>query len=285
MVVAVFAELLGDLTIRCSAVAQEAFRREETIPITATALPKSAHTPAGQIRWYEKRPAHSAQGVFWSEWRDLNSRPLDPQSSALPTAPHPDIAVAFATASGIIPQPLLKCKHKIAYFLIFLFCRPEAKRPPRSIPPLNAPPERFRFSRRAPFPLKTAAFIHGSAVRLLQRDASQAGADPEDMELRKRMAGGAFAPAHSGWSQGSVDPSEDLLIQRQAACATPPAAPAIRRIPDQPGSDPDNSSHRWARGLIIPTPSPLAGVRHPFTLRSAVWKRILRTELSRSPHF
>ena len=26
----------------------------------------------------------------WSEWRDLNSRPLDPQSSALPTAPHPD---------------------------------------------------------------------------------------------------------------------------------------------------------------------------------------------------
>ena len=28
---------------------------------------------------------------LWSEWRDLNSRPLDPQSSALPTAPHPDI--------------------------------------------------------------------------------------------------------------------------------------------------------------------------------------------------
>ena len=28
---------------------------------------------------------------MWSEWRDLNSRPLDPQSSALPTALHPDI--------------------------------------------------------------------------------------------------------------------------------------------------------------------------------------------------
>ena len=28
----------------------------------------------------------------WSEWRDLNSRPLDPQSSALPTAPHPESA-------------------------------------------------------------------------------------------------------------------------------------------------------------------------------------------------
>lgn len=30
--------------------------------------------------------------LVWSEWRDLNSRPLDPQSSALPTAPHPDVA-------------------------------------------------------------------------------------------------------------------------------------------------------------------------------------------------
>ena len=31
------------------------------------------------------------QDFYWSEWRDLNSRPLDPQSSALPTALHPDI--------------------------------------------------------------------------------------------------------------------------------------------------------------------------------------------------
>ena len=29
--------------------------------------------------------------ITWSEWRDLNSRPLDPQSSALPAAPHPVI--------------------------------------------------------------------------------------------------------------------------------------------------------------------------------------------------
>ena len=28
---------------------------------------------------------------FWSEWQDLNLRPLPPQGSALPTAPHPDI--------------------------------------------------------------------------------------------------------------------------------------------------------------------------------------------------
>ena len=32
---------------------------------------------------------------FWSEWRDLNSRPLDPQSSALPAAPHPDNVVYY----------------------------------------------------------------------------------------------------------------------------------------------------------------------------------------------
>ena len=35
--------------------------------------------------------SHLRYFIKWSEWRDLNSRPLDPQSSALPTAPHPDI--------------------------------------------------------------------------------------------------------------------------------------------------------------------------------------------------
>ena len=29
---------------------------------------------------------------FWSEWQDLNLRPLPPQGSALPAAPHPDFA-------------------------------------------------------------------------------------------------------------------------------------------------------------------------------------------------
>ena len=49
--------------------------------------------------------------LIWSEWRDLNSRPLDPQSSALPTAPHPD-----AIANGIIARCCRKCKH---YFRLF----------------------------------------------------------------------------------------------------------------------------------------------------------------------
>ena len=36
------------------------------------------------------RCVSTASRLFlWSEWRDLNSRPLDPQSSALPAAPHP----------------------------------------------------------------------------------------------------------------------------------------------------------------------------------------------------
>ena len=29
--------------------------------------------------------------IFWSEWRDLNPRPLGPEPSALPTALHPEI--------------------------------------------------------------------------------------------------------------------------------------------------------------------------------------------------
>ena len=39
----------------------------------------------------EKPETLRFQAFYWSEWRDLNSRPLDPQSSALPTALHPDI--------------------------------------------------------------------------------------------------------------------------------------------------------------------------------------------------
>ena len=33
--------------------------------------------------------SYDFKAFSWSEWRDLNSRPLDPQSSALPAAPHP----------------------------------------------------------------------------------------------------------------------------------------------------------------------------------------------------
>ena len=38
----------------------------------------------------------------WSEWRDLNSRPLDPQSSALPTALHPDIFLMLSRGSQLV---------------------------------------------------------------------------------------------------------------------------------------------------------------------------------------
>ena len=38
-----------------------------------------------------QRKNHLEKGGLWSEWQDLNLRPLDPQSSALPPALHPEI--------------------------------------------------------------------------------------------------------------------------------------------------------------------------------------------------
>ena len=49
------------------------------------------------------------RSVKWSEWRDLNSRPLDPQSSALPTAPHPD-NVCYYTGYPVKKQALFSKK-------------------------------------------------------------------------------------------------------------------------------------------------------------------------------
>ena len=63
----------------------------------------------------------------WSEWRDLNSRPLDPQSSALPAALHPDADVRFTQLDYITTrhqkkQVLFSKKH------IFLFRHLPGKR-------------------------------------------------------------------------------------------------------------------------------------------------------------
>ena len=33
--------------------------------------------------------------IRWSEWRDLNPRPLGPEPSTLPTALHPDAAINY----------------------------------------------------------------------------------------------------------------------------------------------------------------------------------------------
>ena len=119
-------------------------------------------------------------------------------------------------------------------------------------------------------------------------DASQAGADPEDMELRKRMAGGTFAPAHSGWSRGEPEQHRSVRGSPHTAASCLRNAASCTNDSADPRSTGQRSGQffsRMGRGLIISTPSPPAGVRHPFTLRSAVWKRILRTELSRSPRF
>ena len=50
--------------------------------------------------------------LIWSEWRDLNPRPLPPQGSALPTAPHPDL-------TGYWWRPIF---YIIAYFFWFVKC-------------------------------------------------------------------------------------------------------------------------------------------------------------------
>ncbi len=44
---------------------------------------------------HKRKNASLCLRFLLSEWQDLNSRPLDPQSSALPAAPHPEIAVFF----------------------------------------------------------------------------------------------------------------------------------------------------------------------------------------------
>ena len=63
-------------------------------------------------------------GFIWSEWQDLNLRPLPPQGSALPTAPHPDICAFFESLKYYITI-LGKCQglfwKKIRFFG-FLCC-------------------------------------------------------------------------------------------------------------------------------------------------------------------
>ena len=62
--------------------------------------------------------------IVWSEWRDLNSRPLDPQSSALPTALHPDILFCCASRGQLvyINMTVMKLQPLISIFLKF-FCK------------------------------------------------------------------------------------------------------------------------------------------------------------------
>ena len=61
------------------------------------------------------------QDFYWSEWRDLNSRPLDPQSSALPTALHPDFSLLLSCGSQLvyISMPFIKMQAFFRKFLNF----------------------------------------------------------------------------------------------------------------------------------------------------------------------
>ena len=58
-----------------------------------------------------KKPVAYATGFFqWSEWGDLNSRPLGPEPSALPTALHPEISfIIIIRQTGIVKDYLRIC--------------------------------------------------------------------------------------------------------------------------------------------------------------------------------
>ena len=59
-----------------------------------------AKSPDANCRQAQKKSSRP-QGrlLFWSEWRDLNPRPLPPQGSTLPAAPHPDDKDNYTTLS------------------------------------------------------------------------------------------------------------------------------------------------------------------------------------------
>ena len=69
-------------------------------------LPKANITCRRQTSFRPKRKDRKTVFSFWSEWQDLNLRPLDPQSSALPPALHPDLfallTVIFARCTSDI---------------------------------------------------------------------------------------------------------------------------------------------------------------------------------------
>ena len=100
------------------------FRRRKSIVVAivvkgiigATFLQKKYEKP---LKTKEKSTENSCFLCFsWSEWQDLNLRPLPPQGSALPTAPHPDLYRFLPKALYIITPVLTKVK---MFFEIYWF--------------------------------------------------------------------------------------------------------------------------------------------------------------------
>ena len=63
--------------------------------------------------------SYDFKAFCWSEWRDLNSRPLDPQSSALPTALHPVFQFAVPCRGQLVYISMVSSKMQ-AFFSNFL---------------------------------------------------------------------------------------------------------------------------------------------------------------------
>ena len=84
-------------------------------------------TKSKSLQMRNKKSVSPLRTHRWSEWRDLNSRPLDPQSSALPTALHPDILFCCASRGQLlyINMTVMKLQPLISIFLKF-FCNSDS---------------------------------------------------------------------------------------------------------------------------------------------------------------
>ena len=116
---------------------------------------------------------HCGYRLFrWSEWRDLNSRPLDPQSSALPTALHPDMRLTsrsqlmYNSIAFSKKQPLIS--KKMNFFEICsvqsgfrqIFADPNEPRAMISVPVHNLAPQGGRPHPDTAFPVQCAIHHH-----------------------------------------------------------------------------------------------------------------------------
>ena len=91
------------------------------------------HSPEGfkflkTVEISSKNPAivEIAGFLFWSEWRDLNPRPLGPEPSTLPSALHPEIVAGFPDnicCTQILYTGGAVLSNEILHFLCF--CPPD----------------------------------------------------------------------------------------------------------------------------------------------------------------
>ena len=76
-------------------------------------------SPRGEgfsLAFHSKKAIDLSINGFWSEWRESNSRPLEPHSSALPNCATPG---CHSKRQVLLYHPFLKCQHVSPDFLNF----------------------------------------------------------------------------------------------------------------------------------------------------------------------